>query len=178
MSSTKAVLILFSLAAFLYSGNAIADEAAPKKIKAKAYLEYDKLPAGKKCGVVMEIQVKEGWHINAAEPETKVSTSFTVKTKNGTKLTDVKYPKAHAMNIPDLGEIVAYDGKILIRGTLEAPADAAGKAEELVLQIRYQACNDVSCEPPKTFKVKGKIKIVPEGTSLKKTNVAFFKKSK
>lgn len=178
MSPAKMALLLFGILGCMMNDAALAKEA-PKKIKAKVYLEYDKLPAGKECGVVMEIQVKRGWHINANPSSPKmVPTTFTIQAKNGTTLTKIKYPDAHELDVAGAGTVLAYEDKIQIRGTLEIPPEAAGKSEELILQVRYQACNDVSCEPPKTFKIKGKIAVASEDSEIKKTNTDYFKKAK
>ena len=50
----------------------------------------------------------------------------------------------------------------------------AGKNEELEFQIKYQACNEKTCLPPKTLKLTGKIDIVKAGTPVKQINQKYF----
>ncbi|MCA9041442.1 MAG: protein-disulfide reductase DsbD N-terminal domain-containing protein [Planctomycetaceae bacterium] len=147
-----------------------------KRIKPQVFLEYNKLLAGGKCRVVMEIQVEKGWHINAnpAMPSTQIATEFTVKSTQGVKLTNVKYPKYHVIEMPGVGNVNVYDGKIQISGVLEIPASAAGKVDDLKLEVRYQACDDRSCEPPQTATIQGKIPVTSQAGELKKTNLQYF----
>ncbi|QDU80360.1 disulfide bond corrector protein DsbC [Polystyrenella longa] len=153
-----------------------AAEKASKRIKPQVFLEYNKLPAGGKCRVIMEVQVEKGWHINAnpAEPDLLIPTTFSIKSAQGIKLTDVKYPKHHVISIEGVGKANVYDGKIRISGILNVPSSAAGSVDELQLVVNYQACDDRSCERPDVATIKGKIPVVASASELKKTNPEYF----
>jgi len=146
-------------------------------IAAEAHLNVDRLPAGGSCRVAMVLDVKEGWHINQnpPDPEFQSPTTFTIKTKLGSKLLNVKYPKGHKFTPPGAPEpIVVYEGQVVLFGTIEVPEDAAGKMEEFELLVKYQACSDDRCEPPKTLTLKGSVEVASVGEKVKTINDKLF----
>ncbi len=154
-------------------------QSADKKklVSAKAYLSVDKLPSGKKCQVAIVLTIEDGWHINAnpAKPDFLVPTTFTIKSNQDIKLTNIKYPEGHAFNVAGFDEsLQVYEKQAIVRGTLEIPASAAGKEEILELKIKYQACNDKSCIRPTTLSLKGKFQIAKPGESIKQVNQKWF----
>ena len=125
----------------------------------------------------MVLDVQEGWHINQnpAQPDFLMPTKFTMKTKLGSQLTDVKYPKGHKLTLAGADDpLMVYEGQVILFGTLEVPADAAGKIEEFELQIRYQACSKERCEQPKTLKLSGQVEVAPVGEKVKTINDKLF----
>ena len=98
-----------------------------------------------------------------------------MKTKQGTKLVEVKYPKGHKINAAGFDEpVMVYDGQIVLFGTMEIPESAAGKVEEFELQVRYQACSESRCEPPKTLTLSGRLEVAPVGEKVKAVNDKLF----
>ncbi|MFH1301904.1 MAG: DUF255 domain-containing protein [Planctomycetota bacterium] len=146
-------------------------------VSAKAYLSVDKLPAGKTCQVAIVLTIEEGWHINTnpSSPDFLVPTTFTVKSMQNIKLTNVKYPGGHAFNVEGFDQpLQVYEKQAIVRGTLEIPADAAGKEEQLELNVKYQACNDKTCIRPTTVSLKGKFRIAKPGEPVKQLNQQWF----
>jgi len=169
----------------LASAQKSADEKPKKKkeelVSAKAFLEFDKLPAGKTCQVVLVIDIKPGWHINTnpANPDFLVPTKFTIKSKLKSKLTNVKYPSGKKLTIPGFEQpIHVYEKRVLVRGELQIPASAAGKSEEIEIQVRYQPCNDKQCKNPTTLTLNGKIPVAAPGETVKKINKNLFPEGK
>jgi hypothetical protein len=161
------------------AGEVVTDKASKSKdhLTAKVFLSTDKLPAGGRCRFVVILDVQDGWHINAnpASPENMIPTTVTVKAKHKSKQLETKYPKGAEFTLEELSEpLSVYEGQVQIRGEIEGASDAAGKTEELEFQIRYQACNDKNCLPPKTMKLSGKIDIVKPGTPVKQINQKYF----
>ena len=127
--------------------------------------------------VVADLTIKPGWHINQnpAQPDYMTSTVFTMKTKLGSKLLDVKYPKGHKFNFVGFNEpLMVYEGQVILFGTIEVPEEAGGKTEEFELQVKYQACSDDNCELPKTLKLSGKVEVAPVGEKVNTVNDKLF----
>jgi len=149
-----------------------------KLVSAKAYLSVDKLPAGKTCQVAIVLTIEEGWHINTnpSSPDFLVPTTFTIKSMQKIKLDKVKYPTGHAFKVSGFDEpLQVYEKQVIVRGTLEIPADAGGKEEELELKVKYQACNDKTCIRPTTLSLKGKFRIAKPGEPIKEINQQWFR---
>jgi uncharacterized protein len=127
--------------------------------------------------VAIVLTIEEGWHINTnpSSPDFLVPTTFTVKSMQNIKLTNVKYPGGHAFNVEGFDQpLQVYEKQAIVRGTLEIPADAAGKEEQLELNVKYQACNDKTCIRPTTVSLKGKFRIAKPGEPVKQLNQQWF----
>ncbi len=149
----------------------------PELVAAQAFLEFDKLPAGDTCRVILLLNVKPGWHINAnpAQPKYLKPTTFTIKTKQGTKLTNVRYPKGRKLRVAGFQQpLMVYEGRVAIYGELEVSSVTSGNVEEFELSVRYQACTDTKCESPKTVKLSGSVKIAGLGERVTAINERLF----
>ena len=152
-----------------------------EKITAQAFLSVDKLPAGGTCKIVLLVDVKDGWHINAnpAKPDFLKPTVFSMKSKHGTEMTVSRYPPGKKLSIEDIEEpLHVYDKRIAIFGTVKVPKDAAGKTEEMELLLRYQACNDRQCIRPTTLTLHGRLPVARPGEPVKQINQDLFPKPK
>lgn len=151
-------------------------------VKAKVFLSVDKLPAGEKCKFAVVLDVEDGWHLHAnpASSDLWIPTEVKVDSKLKSKHVDTKYPKGTKLEAEDAGEaILVYEGEVLIRGEIQAPADAGGKTDQLEFQVKYQTCDDRgNCLPPKTLKLPGQLPIVKAGTPVKQINQKYFAAAK
>ena len=156
-------------------------EKKEEKVAARAYLSVDKLPSGGTCKIVLLVDVKDGWHINAnpAKPDFLKPTVFSMKSKHGTETTVSRYPAGKKLSIEDIDEpLHVYDKRIAIYGTVKVPKDAAGKTEEMELLLRYQACNNRQCLRPTTLTLQGRLPIARPGEPVKQINQNLFPKPK
>lgn len=152
----------------------------PKKdelVRARAYLSTDRLPAGASCQIVVLLDVKEGWHIQANPPSPDylkpVKVSF--KSKAGVILAETKYPKGHGFKPKgDDEEQMVYEGEVAIFGTLTVPKESSGQLDDMEITISYQACNEMECLPPKSIKLKGKLAVAKSGEAVKPINTKLF----
>lgn len=150
-------------------------------VKAKVFLSVDKLAAGDKCKFAVVLEVQDGWHINAnpPSPEEMIPTQVTVQSKYKAKQLETTYPEGSELTMEGFEDPVSvYEGEVLIRGEIQAATDAAGKTEELEFLVKYQACNEKTCLPPKTLKLAGSIPIVKPGTPSKQINQKYFSEKK
>ena len=152
----------------------------PKKdelIRARAYLSTDRLPAGGTCQIVVLLNVKAGWHINAnpPQPDYLKPTKATFKSSVGVSLSDTKYPKGHGFQLDgETEEAIVYEGEIAIHGTLIVPRESSGKVDDMEIMIHYQACNEKGCQPPKTITLKGRLAVAKMGEGVKPINSKLF----
>jgi hypothetical protein len=159
------------------STNAKAKPKNPAIATARSYLSVDRLPAGGVCRIVMIVDIKDGWHINAnpASPNSSVPTTFSLKSKYGTKLVRIRYPASKKLTVEGFdAPILIYEKRAVIYGEFEIPAAAAGKTEELELTVRYLPCNDNRCLRPTTATLTGKITIAAPGAAVKRINDNLF----
>jgi uncharacterized protein YyaL (SSP411 family) len=157
-----------------------AGKKTPKSdhVTGQVFLSVDRLPAGGKCKVAVQLQIEEGWHIHANPPgdaDLDIPTEFTIESKLEVELKNVRYPTGKKV---DRGEgekpQLHYSGKVLIVGELEIPAAAAGKRDDLVLLVNYQACNSNRCLAPKKVKLTVPVTVARQGEAVKPANEAVF----
>ena len=147
------------------------------RVGAKAYLAHDRLIARERCPIALLLDIAPGWHINTnpAQPAFLIPTAVSLKSKHGTTVVDVVYPAGHEFQLQGFDEpLRVYEKQVLIRATLAVPAVAAMKTEELEFEIRYQACNDRTCEPPKKIKFNASIPVGSPGTKGHLVNPALL----
>ncbi|GAB4135842.1 MAG: hypothetical protein Tsb009_02600 [Planctomycetaceae bacterium] len=168
---------------FLETDEKSTDPKRKKKaiVTAKAFLSVDKLPSGRSCRIVLFLNIAKGWHINAnpPQPKTSIPTTFSLVSRQGVKLTNVKYPKGKKIKLPEFDEAShVYDGVVAIYGTLQVPNLDTVQITNVELRIRYQACNDTVCRPPKTIRLKGALPVAPSTEAVRIINQKYFPKPK
>jgi len=117
---------------------------------------------GQATWLTIEVDIQEGWHINADKPlqTNLIPTAVRVDTESGWQLGQVSYPK------PDLAKLsfqqaslALYQGKIRLQGHLtQLPSSQKGERSQMSkngdkinlvpIHLKFQACNDKMCLPP------------------------------
>ncbi len=146
-------------------------------VRARAYLSTDRLPAGGTCRIVVLLDVKEGWHINAnpPSPDFLKPTKLSFKSKSGVMLAEPIYPKGHGFKMEgeDMDAMV-YEGEVAVFGTLTVPKASGGQTDDMEITVNYQACNEKGCQPPKSIKLTGKLAVAKPGEVVKPINAKLF----
>ena len=155
------------------------DPSGQHKARATLYLGTDKLVAGKPTRVAVVIEIDRSWHLNAnpPRPDYVIPTELSLKSSLGTKLEQMQYPQGHDFTVEGIDEpLLVYEKRVVLRGEITAPADAAGKTDELTFTLRYQACNDKTCSRPLKVTLEGPVPIAAAGESPNAINRGLFNK--
>jgi len=125
------------------------------KAQAVEYLfpEQVSIPAGKLSAVALHFRIRENLHINAHTPRERylIPTVFSIPESSGVRLAGTAYPAGADFTLPaDPSEkLLVYTGEFTIDAKLIATL-----GEHLVeAKLRYQACDQNACMPPKTITV-------------------------
>jgi len=125
------------------------------KTDAVKYLspEQVSLPAGKPSPVALHFRVAQGLHINSHTPsdEYLIPTDFSIPDGAGVRLDAAQYPAGTMITLPadPKTKLSVYTGDFVIQARL-----AATPGNHLVqAKLRYQACDQSQCLPPKTITV-------------------------
>ena len=115
------------------------------------YPEAVRVPAGKPAQVVLHFRVAQGMHINSHTPsdEFLIPTVLSIPSGSGVKLESATYPAGTVMALPvdPTTKLSVYTGEFVIQAKIVATA-----GNHLVQgQLRYQACDNNQCLPPKTI---------------------------
>ena len=150
-----------------------------RPVKAKIYPYFDKLQRGGKCPVAIELTIANEWHINAnpAHPGFMIPTEIKITSEQKVKMTKVKYPEHELLEVEGQDEPShVYGGKVIIYALLETDAAEIAEKADVEVEIKFQACNSKTCEPPDSIKLKGKLTLADPGDEIKRINEAKFPK--
>jgi hypothetical protein len=111
------------------------------------------LPADKPALVALHFRVAPGLHINSHAPaaEELIPTTFTLPEDSGVRLIAVSYPPGTAFTLPldPTTKLSVYSGEF----TLQTHIQATLGNHLVEATLRYQACDNSACMPPKTIRV-------------------------
>jgi len=100
--------------------------------------------------------LSEGFHTNSHTPTEQYLIPLTLKWTPGTvEAADIEYPKPEMMKLPfEAKPLSILTGKFAFTTKFKVAAGAQPGPTAVMGKLRYQACNDKSCFPPKTVDVK------------------------
>lgn len=155
--SRLAPVIAMSLAAALSAQTPLTDapHRALTKPDAVEYLfpEQVSVPAGKITPVSLHFRIRQGLHINSHTPHDSylIPTVFSIPEDSGVRLESTTYPEGSDFRLPVDPDtrLSVYTGDFAIQTRIVAtPGDHLVEA-----RLRYQACDQNACLPPKTITV-------------------------
>jgi hypothetical protein len=117
------------------------------------YPEQLTIPAGKSTAVALHFRVASGLHINSHAPKDQflIPTALTIPAESGVKLESASYPQGTDFTLPSdpQAKLSVYTGEFAVQTRITAaPGDHLVQAK-----LRYQACDQQQCMPPKTATV-------------------------
>jgi len=125
--------------------------------KPKQYIEFaaepQTIPAGKRTLVELHFQVGEGFHVNSHTPKSEllIPTNLTITSADGITVAQPAYPagKPYSFSFDPTDKLDVYSGSFLIK----LPVTASAGAHALTGTLRYQACDNAACYPPRTLAI-------------------------
>jgi DsbC/DsbD-like thiol-disulfide interchange protein len=117
------------------------------------YPEQLTIPAGKSTPVALHFRIEPGLHINSHAPKDEflIPTALTIPAESGVTLDRASYPQGTDFTLPadPQTKLNVYTGEFAIQAHITAaPGDHLVQAK-----LRYQACDQQQCMPPKTATV-------------------------
>jgi hypothetical protein len=103
--------------------------------------------------VVMSIP--GGLHVNSNRPNSEYLIPTTVRlTTVGARVSGVTYPRGKNRKFQFSENVLSvYEGRVSFPFRLTVPANFKGNTVRVRAVVRYQACNDEVCFPPKTQEI-------------------------
>ena len=114
------------------------------------------LEPGRQVVVPVAVRIRPGFHVNSDKPADVylIPTTLTWDTEV-LELQDIEYPPAELVVYEHSEKpLSVYSGKFLIRSSFGVPARIPDDFTEITGKLRYQACNDKACFPPKSLAVR------------------------
>jgi len=102
----------------------------------------------------LTVDVKPGFHVNSNAPEDEYLIPLKLTWTGPLQSETVTYPKAERIKSAFSEKPVpVFTGKFEIVSKLKVPPNAPTGPNLATAKLRYQACNDRECLPPKTVDV-------------------------
>jgi len=105
--------------------------------------------------VVLEATIAPGWHLNAHRPRDRflIPTTLELTAPAGVQAGAVDYPVPveRRLGVSGGNPVLLYDGTV--RFTAPLAGEAAADSGPLRAVLRYQACDDTRCLPPRTLEL-------------------------
>lgn len=110
---------------------------------------------GSKVEGTIVLSIPEGLHVNSNKPESEYAIPTTVKISGlGFKALPIEYPAGENRKFQfSESELNIYEGEIKIPFTITVLRSFRGKTLSVKALVRYQACTDEVCYPPRNKEV-------------------------
>jgi hypothetical protein len=116
--------------------------------------EAQTVAAGRRGVVELRFRVVDGFHVNSHTPgqEMLIATTLTLLPADGVKESEPEYPagQAYAFAFDPADKLNVYAGEFTVR----LPVVATAGEHAVEGSLKYQACDNASCYPPRTVPVK------------------------
>ncbi len=175
---TAVLSVMFVLSARNLSAQMVASlDGASDKVHVSTVWQYDQTKAGGQTVLAVVFDIQENWHIASDDAQvvpgdfTPYTTKLAVKSDNP-QLTfgPVQYPEAHKLKVGGMPDPIAvFDGRPIIYLPITINDDVEPGEVEVVVQVDYQACDDMTCDFPQTVITTATLKVVGPDTEVEAT---------
>jgi DsbC/DsbD-like thiol-disulfide interchange protein len=151
--------LAFTTALLLVPGSFFATtllQSAPD-IDVNARLASDKVRRGGSVQGTVVMDIPSGYHVNSNRPLEKflIASQLQFEAPAGVRVAPILYPRPILRTLKfSKSKVSVFEGQTTIRFTVTVPVSSKANSVELKGRLRYQACNDDVCFPPKTREVK------------------------
>ena len=150
------VSLVFILATTSHLGCAQLGMDASAKPRATVLYaaEPQTVPAARRAVLELRFQIVPGFHINSHTPNSQllIPTTLALQPAEGVKAGELVYPAGVPYSFPfdPADKLDVYAGDFIIR----LPIVATAGDHAIDGTLKYQACDNASCYPPKTLPVR------------------------
>lgn len=101
------------------------------------------------------LSIPGGLHVNSSRPNSEYAIPTSVKvTGTGVKVSGVSYPRGRNRKFSFSEDTInVYEGRAVFGFNVTVPENFKGNVVRVRAVVRYQACTDEVCYPPKTKEI-------------------------
>ncbi len=153
MRKTLLTWILTTCATSLLSSVACAQSSTAQNRVTVDPIPTVSVRAGRMKPAQVTFHIMQGFHVNSNKPSTPelIPTQMTFSLPADVVIAKVQYPAGQLISFPfDPSEkLSVYSGDVIVKFTVIAPAKAAAGSFTVHGDLKYQACDNNACYPPK-----------------------------
>lgn len=120
-------------------------------LSVQSFLSLDKVYSGSEFKIALKVSIDEEWHINSNQPyeDYLIPTELTLEKNNYFTLNNLAYPKAHDYKFAfSESPLSVWEGEIIIGAIVNVEKEVQPGTYQLIVNLEYQACNNISCLAP------------------------------
>lgn len=116
---------------------------------------------GQTARATVVMTIPGGLHVNSNRPSSEYAIPTVVTVRgSGVRLGRVNYPRGRNRRFQfSENTINVYEGRVTFPFTVDVPQNFRGKTIRVTASVRYQACTDEVCYPPKTKNIVLKARV-------------------
>jgi hypothetical protein len=110
---------------------------------------------GKSARATVVLSIPGGLHVNSNRPNSEYAIPTTVRASaRGARVSAVVYPRGHNRKFEfSENAINVYEGRVSFRFNVTVPAGYRGNSVAVNVTVRYQACTNEVCYPPRSKQI-------------------------
>jgi hypothetical protein len=143
---------------------AVSPQASP----GRAFVSFDPIDtvvarAGKPSPVEFQFHIQNGYHINSNQPTTPelIPTQLHFSLPGDVSIAKLQYPAGQLTSFPfdPTQKLSVYSGQLTIKALVVPASKASPGAHTIHGELRYQACDNNACYPPKKLPIQFNVQI-------------------
>jgi DsbC/DsbD-like thiol-disulfide interchange protein len=169
-------LFFIALTLGVFAAGALAQDPS-KAVSAKGVVSVDKVRQGRSFQVAVLLDIGQNFHINSYQPKDPnlIPTKIEPVKADGIVFGPLTYPKGEEQKFKFSDEpLSVYSGHVVIKFPARTTAKLPLGQQTLRAKVRYQACNDQACFPPKTIEVTIPVEVVAANAKVSSANEDVF----
>lgn len=147
-------------------------------VTGKLLLSVDGLRPGDEFELAFVANVRSGYHIGAADPESLYPARLTVDAPDVVVLEPPRYPPARRLKGADGKYAPAYEGKFVVRVHGRLKKSARPGFLTFTARFESQGCKGDQCTQPEMLVSALQARVVPPGTAVGRINSDVFESEK
>lgn len=138
---------------------------APKQMVSAIPFPAVSVAPGAEAKIGLQFRVDKGIHINSNKPSSEllIPTALRLDPPQGIAIEKIIYPPGKDVSFQFAPEekLNVYEGNFTIVTFLKVPRGLKPGAYKVLGELKYQACNDSVCFPPKKMPVEFEVTVRP-----------------
>jgi hypothetical protein len=145
-----------------YSNAALAQGSSP--LVSVAPIDTVVVARGGKAPLDLALRVNKGFHVNSHQPndELLLPTVVHLNPPEGIVIMNIAYPEAEDLAMPFAGhdKMSVYSGSFEVTAEVRVAKSVMAGTQRVHGEVRYQACDNRQCFPPKSTPLEFDVKVV------------------
>lgn len=144
-------------------------DSLPGQGQSKGYVDFQPMSTvaatlGKSTPIQFVFHVKNGFHINSSKPlmPELIPTSMSFSPPPDMVIARVQYPEGQLTSFPfdPKEKLSVYSGEVVVNAVVLPTRTASTGTYTVHAELKYQACDNNSCYPPKRLPVQFDVKVL------------------